>query len=105
MDGVDGLMGEREVTERGKSVSVICHMCESLSTLVRGREMGAEGGGGKCDTPVSPLRPPPAPFRVTDAKGRTVNFANTIIIMTSNLGTGSAMVGLSESAVYGPMWL
>jgi ATP-dependent Clp protease ATP-binding subunit ClpB len=24
--------------------------------------------------------------RVTDAKGRTVNFANTVIIMTSNLG-------------------
>lgn len=24
--------------------------------------------------------------RLTDAKGRTVNFANTIIIMTSNLG-------------------
>ena len=25
--------------------------------------------------------------RLTDAKGRTVNFANTVIIMTSNLGS------------------
>lgn len=25
--------------------------------------------------------------RVTDSKGRTVNFANTVIIMTSNLGS------------------
>jgi ATP-dependent Clp protease ATP-binding subunit ClpB len=25
--------------------------------------------------------------RVTDGKGRTVNFANTVIIMTSNLGS------------------
>jgi ATP-dependent Clp protease ATP-binding subunit ClpB len=24
--------------------------------------------------------------RVTDAKGRTINFSNTVIIMTSNLG-------------------
>jgi ATP-dependent Clp protease ATP-binding subunit ClpB len=28
--------------------------------------------------------------RLTDSKGRTVNFANTIIIMTSNLGSRSA---------------
>ena len=32
--------------------------------------------------------------RVTDAKGRTVNFANTVIIMTSNLGAEHIMAAL-----------
>ncbi|KAJ9505187.1 hypothetical protein QJQ45_010971, partial [Haematococcus lacustris] len=32
--------------------------------------------------------------RVTDAKGRTVNFSNTVIIMTSNLGSDILMAGL-----------
>lgn len=36
--------------------------------------------------------------RLTDAKGRTVNFCNTIIIMTSNLGTEKLM-DLSEDKI------
>lgn len=30
--------------------------------------------------------PPPRLRRLTDSKGRTVSFANTVVIMTSNLG-------------------
>jgi len=37
--------------------------------------------------------------RLTDAKGRTVNFTNSIIIMTSNLGSRAAAVPSSPSAV------
>jgi len=38
--------------------------------------------------------------RVTDASGRTVNFENTVIIMTTNAGSdkSSSVVGFSESA-------
>lgn len=41
--------------------------------------------------PLTPHLPPSARFppalcRLTDTKGRTVSFANTVIIMTSNLG-------------------
>ena len=35
--------------------------------------------------------------RLTDGQGRTVNFRNTIIIMTSNLGSAQAMKSLEES--------
>ena len=31
--------------------------------------------------------------RLTDGQGRTVDFRNTVIIMTSNLGTGSSIAG------------
>lgn len=35
--------------------------------------------------------------RVTDGKGRTVSFANTIIILTSNLGSdSSSQVGVDQ---------
>jgi len=36
--------------------------------------------------------------RLTDSKGRTVSFRNTIIIMTSNLGAGSGKEGLEAKA-------
>ncbi len=37
--------------------------------------------------------------RITDAQGRTVNFENTVIIMTSNAGsTDSAALGFNKSA-------
>jgi len=36
--------------------------------------------------------------RVTDAKGRTVNFANTVIIMTSNLGAEHLLTMLQAKA-------
>jgi ATP-dependent Clp protease ATP-binding subunit ClpB len=35
--------------------------------------------------------------RLTDAQGRTVNFRNTVIIMTSNIGSLYLLDGLSES--------
>ncbi len=38
--------------------------------------------------------------RVTDAKGRTVNFKNTVIIMTSNLGS-EAILNLRNSGEFG----
>lgn len=34
--------------------------------------------------------------RITDSQGRTVDFKNTIIIMTSNLGTPYIMDGITE---------
>jgi ATP-dependent Clp protease ATP-binding subunit ClpB len=34
--------------------------------------------------------------RVTDAKGRTVDFKNTVIIMTSNIGAGQLLEGITE---------
>ena len=34
--------------------------------------------------------------RITDSQGRTVDFKNTIIIMTSNLGTQYIMAGITE---------
>ena len=34
--------------------------------------------------------------RITDSKGRTVNFSNTIIIMTSNIGSQLLLEGLSS---------
>ncbi len=37
--------------------------------------------------------------RMTDGKGRTVNFTNTIIIMTSNIGTSSRLDELSSTEV------
>lgn len=36
--------------------------------------------------------------RVTDAKGRTVNFANTVIIMTSNLGSEGLLQAMQHGA-------
>jgi len=39
--------------------------------------------------------------RLTDAKGRTVNFKNTVIIMTSNIGTSelnAQAIGFSDGA-------
>lgn len=35
--------------------------------------------------------------RITDSKGRTVNFSNTIIIMTSNIGSQLLLEGLSSN--------
>lgn len=35
--------------------------------------------------------------RLTDGKGRTVNFSNTVIIMTSNIGAQYLLEGLSGS--------
>lgn len=35
--------------------------------------------------------------RVTDSQGRTVDFKNTILIMTSNLGSSEILDGISES--------
>ncbi len=34
--------------------------------------------------------------RITDSQGRTVDFKNTIIIMTSNLGSGELLEGIAE---------
>ncbi len=39
--------------------------------------------------------------RLTDAQGRTVDFKNTVIIMTSNIGSQHLLEGLSESAEQG----
>ena len=35
--------------------------------------------------------------RITDSQGRTVDFKNTIIILTSNLGSGAILEGIGES--------
>lgn len=45
--------------------------------------------------------------RVTDAKGRTVNFANTVIIMTSNLGAEHllTMLQVREAGLARSVWL
>jgi ATP-dependent Clp protease ATP-binding subunit ClpB len=37
--------------------------------------------------------------RVTDSQGRTVDFKNTLLIMTSNLGSGDILEGISEDGV------
>lgn len=37
--------------------------------------------------------------RVTDSQGRTVNFKNTVIIMTSNLGSGYILDGIEDGKV------
>lgn len=37
--------------------------------------------------------------RITDSQGRTVNFKNTIIIMTSNMGSSYLLNGISEDGV------
>ena len=37
--------------------------------------------------------------RVTDSQGRTVDFRNTILIMTSNLGSSQILEGISENGV------
>lgn len=34
--------------------------------------------------------------RITDSQGRTVDFKNTIIIMTSNLGSEALLDGIDE---------
>ncbi|NLC70390.1 MAG: ATP-dependent chaperone ClpB [Desulfuromonadaceae bacterium] len=39
--------------------------------------------------------------RVTDAQGRTVDFKNTVIIMTSNIGSQYLLEGVSEDGVIG----
>jgi ATP-dependent Clp protease ATP-binding subunit ClpB len=38
--------------------------------------------------------------RLTDAKGRTVDFKNTIIIMTSNLGAAAMLEGITPEGVF-----
>ncbi len=35
--------------------------------------------------------------RITDSQGRTVDFKNTIIILTSNLGSAAILDGIDES--------
>ncbi|MBR2612437.1 MAG: ATP-dependent chaperone ClpB [Clostridia bacterium] len=35
--------------------------------------------------------------RITDSQGRTVDFKNTVIILTSNLGSGAILEGISEN--------
>ncbi len=35
--------------------------------------------------------------RLTDSQGRTVNFSNTVVIMTSNLGSQDLLKGISET--------
>jgi ATP-dependent Clp protease ATP-binding subunit ClpB len=37
--------------------------------------------------------------RITDSRGRTVDFKNTIIIMTSNIGSSSLLEGLTDTGV------
>lgn len=37
--------------------------------------------------------------RITDSQGRTVDFKNTILIMTSNIGSGYMLDGIEESGV------
>ena len=41
--------------------------------------------------PPATAPPPPAPCRLTDSKGRTVSFNNTLIILTSNLGAAARL--------------
>jgi len=40
--------------------------------------------------------------RITDSQGRTVDFKNTIIIMTSNLGSQELLAGISEDGTIRP---
>lgn len=40
--------------------------------------------------------------RITDAQGRTVNFKNTILIMTSNIGSAYLLEGISENGEIRP---
>ncbi|MDR3177072.1 MAG: ATP-dependent chaperone ClpB [Desulfovibrio sp.] len=40
--------------------------------------------------------------RLTDSQGRTVDFRNTIIIMTSNLGSGFMLAGIAADGVFRP---
>jgi ATP-dependent Clp protease ATP-binding subunit ClpC len=40
--------------------------------------------------------------RLTDGEGRTVDFTNTVVVMTSNLGAGKARRGLGFTAESGP---
>ena len=41
--------------------------------------------------------------RITDSQGRTVDFKNTIIIMTSNLGSAQLLEGIDETGNISPM--
>lgn len=41
--------------------------------------------------------------RITDSQGRTVDFKNTIIIMTSNLGSAQLLDGIEEDGTISPM--
>ena len=41
--------------------------------------------------------------RITDSQGRTVDFKNTIIIMTSNLGSAHLLEGIDENGDINPM--
>ena len=40
--------------------------------------------------------------RITDSQGRTVDFKNTIIIMTSNLGSAHLLEGIDENGDINP---
>ena len=40
--------------------------------------------------------------RLTDSQGRTVDFRNTIIIMTSNIGSGHLLEGIKEDGEFAP---
>lgn len=40
--------------------------------------------------------------RITDSQGRTVNFKNTIIIMTSNLGSDLILSGIDDEGAFSP---
>jgi ATP-dependent Clp protease ATP-binding subunit ClpB len=40
--------------------------------------------------------------RLTDSQGRTVDFRNTIIIMTSNIGSGRMLEGIDDSGGFKP---
>src|SRR3954454_17765291 len=40
--------------------------------------------------------------RITDAQGRTVNFRNTVIIMTSNIGSEYLLDGVTGEGELGP---
>ncbi|CAK7064193.1 MAG: Chaperone protein ClpB [Desulfovibrio sp.] len=40
--------------------------------------------------------------RLTDSQGRTVDFRNTIIIMTSNIGSGLLLEGIDENGEFAP---
>ncbi len=39
--------------------------------------------------------------RITDSQGRTVDFKNTILIMTSNIGSSYLLEGIDEKAISG----
>ena len=40
--------------------------------------------------------------RITDSQGRTVDFKNTIIIMTSNLGSAHLLAGIDDNGEINP---